>query len=195
MSFSNNTGATRSAGNVVHVLVAEIVLSLFSGVRRGAEPDRWAADLATACQDAVFQVLAKNWCHAAMAFWIVWLASFALLCLGLLLAGDVFRRLHCLSMFLVDSDLSRRRGRKLAAISVALGYSLPIAAVIAIASKTHLSTYAVVYFVLTYGLVVFSTEPESSAATLTFYSRFRNAIARGCERERRMESVQDLDGG
>lgn len=183
-------------GNLGRVLLAGLVLTFLSGRIRGPEPDRLATETVQSLRQGAVSLLADHhWCHPVVASAIVGFFSFASFCLLMLIAGDVLRRLPTVSEFLVESDLGRRRGRKLSAVAVALGYGLPFAAALALAAKSSLSLHALAYFFLAYGFCVFSTEPESSKATLTFYSRFRNALARGCEPDRGTEDSEDLDCG
>jgi hypothetical protein len=196
MTTTNNHGRPTHVSNLGRVLLAGLVLTLLSGRIRGPEPDRLLAETVLAVgQGAVSLLVDHQWCHPVIASAIVNFFGLALFGAAMLLGGDVLRRLPTVAEFLVESDLGRRRGRRLSAVALALGYSLPFAAALALAIKSSLSLFAVLYFLLAYGFCVFSTDGESSKATLTFYARFRNALARDGERDRRTGSGEDLNLG
>jgi hypothetical protein len=196
MMPANNGARLKPAWNLGKVLVVGIVLTFFSGEIRGPDVDGLLANSVQQLRSNAADLLTVNqWCHPNVASGIVGLFSIVLFCAGVLVAGDLIRRLPSVAEFLVESDLGWRRGYKLSAVAVALGYSLPAAAMLALTTRGSLCWYALLYFFLAYAFCVFSTEAESSKATLTFYSRFRNALGRGREHERGPASLDDLDAG
>jgi hypothetical protein len=185
-------GGLRPAWNLGRLLLAGLVLLLASGKIRGPEPDRLATE-SLAWLYAESTAVLTLWCHQNLAALLVGGMGFALFSLALLLAGDVVRRLVAVVEFLVESELGRRRGRRLGAVAVALGFSLPAAAMLALATDGPVSLGAVLYFVLAYGFICFATDMDNATATIGLYARLRHALAKGCEAERATEGADEFD--
>lgn len=194
MAPASDDGEMKLRHKMALVLLVSIGLTLVSGKVRGPEPDRWASNSVAWLQEKAFTLLSEHCCRPGMAAAIVGLISFTVFSLAVLAAGDLCRRLMCLSEFVVESDLGRRRGRKVAGAAVGLGYSVPIALCLAVTAKSNLALYSALYFAVSYAFVLLSTDPRASKATLTVHARFRNALSRGSERERRAADADDLAG-
>lgn len=189
---SSNRGGLGPAWCLGRVLLAGLVLLLASGKIRGPEPDRLARELVAWFQTETTAGLA-HWCHPVMASVIVGLMGVVLFSLGLLACGDAIRRMSSLVEYVVESELGRRRGRRLAALAVSLVFSLPAAAMLALTSAGNLALYAVLYFVLAYGFICFATDAENASTTLGVYARLRHALAKGCEPERDADEGDGFD--
>jgi hypothetical protein len=194
MATTNDAGEMKLRHKLAFALLVSIGVTLLSGKVRGPEPDNYAGQGVEWLQDGAFKLLSEHCCRPAMAAALVSLASFTAFSLAVLAAGDLSRRLPCLSEFIVHCDLSHRRGSKLAGAGVALGYSVPFSLGLALVAKSSLSIYATLSFSLTYAVILLSTDRKASKVTLTFFARLRNALPRGSKRDFGAADADELEG-
>lgn len=193
MAATNDLGEMRFRHKLGLALLVCLAVTLISGKVRGPEPDKYASRALAWLQDGAFNLLSEHCCRPAMAAAIVSLASFAAFGLAVLAAGDLCRRLPCLSEFVVHCDLSHRRGSKLAGAGVALGYSMPFSLGLAIVAESRVSIFGTLSFSLTYALILLSTDPKASMVTLAFFARLRNALPRGGQRTLGAADADELE--
>jgi hypothetical protein len=161
---------------ILQVLIVGAALFLISGFARGPEPDDWAAQLIVWLRLATRGELSKGWVHPAIAAAVVEVLTFTFFFVCMLILAAVIHRIPGYVGAFVLAEFHHRQGHALSALELLMAISLPIAMMAALISKSMVSVFACIHFVLVYGYIRLSNDPARTNAILNWFIRIRTAV-------------------